>query len=99
MGAGWSIDELHRDSNSVTAAANAALQDVAYAKLASDLAYVDRLALVLEGGVVRDDEEIGKSGQLRDDIVGNAVSKIVLFPVAADVVQGQHGNRRSAGQG
>src|SRR5262245_29547330 len=88
MGTGRGIDELHRDSYSVTAAANTSLQDVVHAKLASDLAYVDRLSLVLKGGVVGDDEEIGKPRQLRNDILANAVRKIVLFLVAAGIVQG-----------
>src|SRR5262245_52538940 len=85
------------DANPIAAAANASLQDVVHAKLASDLAYVDRLSLVLQGGVVGDDEEIGEPRQLRNDILGNAVGKIVLSLVAARVVQGQHGDRRPVG--
>src|SRR5215470_7408875 len=99
MDAAHRVKELHRDANPITAAANAPLQDVVHAKLAADLAYVDRLSLVLQGGVVGDDEEFGEPGQLRSDILGDAVRKIVLVLVAAGVVQGQHGDRRPVGQG
>ena len=80
-------------------AANAALQDVAHAEIASDLAHVGRLALVLEGGIAGDDEQLGEPRQLGDDIVGNAVAEIVLVLVAAQVVERQHGDRRPVGQG
>src|SRR5262245_48653787 len=73
MSTGQGIDELHRDANPVARSANAALQDVAHAKLAADLAYVDCLSLVLQGGIVGDDEELGEPRQLRNDILRNAV--------------------------
>ena len=80
-------------------ATNAALQNVAHAKLAADLAHVDRLALVLEGGIAGDDEQLGEPRQLGKDILGNAVGEIVLALVAAEVVERQHGDRRPVGQG
>src|SRR5262245_17318635 len=49
MGAGYGIDELHGDANPITAAANAALQDVAHSELAPYLTHVHRFAPVLEG--------------------------------------------------
>src|SRR5262245_8048190 len=97
MDAGHRVNELHRYANSTSAAANASLQDVVHAKLASDLAYVDRLSLVLQRGVVGDDEQLGETRQLRNDVLGNAVRKIVLFSVAAGVVQGQHCDRGPVG--
>src|SRR5437660_2984068 len=73
MDARHCVNELHGDANPVTVAANASPQDIAHAKIASDLAYVDRLSLVLQGGIVGDDEQLGEPRQLRNDILGNAV--------------------------
>src|SRR5262245_60612670 len=49
MGAGHGIDELHGDTNPVTTATNAALQDVTHSQLAPHLTHVRRSTLVLEG--------------------------------------------------
>src|SRR5215831_15600653 len=87
VGAGHGVGELHRDADAVATTANAALQDVAHAKLPRYLAHVGRLPLVLEGRVAGDDEQVGEPRQLGYDVVGDAVAEIVLLPVAADVFE------------
>src|SRR5262245_66161676 len=67
------FDELGRYSDTVASAPHTALQNVAYAQFASDPAYVDRLALVLEAGVAGDDEQLGKPRQLGDNVFDDAV--------------------------
>src|SRR5262245_47361177 len=87
MSAGDGVGELHKDADPVASATNATLQNVAYAEFSSDLAYVYRLAPVLERGIAGDDEQLGEPRQLGDDIVGNAAAEIVLALVAIEVVE------------
>src|SRR3979490_1098438 len=61
MGAGGGVDQLGADADAVAGAANAALQDVARAKLAPDLTHVDGLALVPEARIAGDDEQLGET--------------------------------------
>jgi len=72
---------------------DAALQHVACAQLPPDLPDINRLALVLEGGIARDDHELGEPRQLRCNVLSNAVAEIVLLRVAAEVGEGQHRDR------
>ena len=55
---GARVDELDIDAHSGAAALNASLENVANVQFPADLLGVDRLALVSEGGVARDDERI-----------------------------------------
>src|SRR5262249_61084832 len=50
------IDELRRDAHTIAGLADAALEHEAHAEIPSDLLHFDRLALVDEAGVARDDE-------------------------------------------
>ena len=88
------VDELRGDANAVPGFAHAAFEHVAHAKFAADLAHVDRLALVGERRVARDDEQPARSRQRRDDILGDAVGEILLLRIAAHVLEGQHRDRR-----
>src|SRR5262249_7735761 len=56
VGAGRRIDELARDANPVFEMAHAALSDVAYAELAPDPLFIDRLAFIGKARVARDHE-------------------------------------------
>src|SRR5262245_39740920 len=85
MCAGQGIDELHRDTNPITTAANASFQDVTHAEFSAHLPHVDRLALVLEGGVAGDDKELRKPRQLRNDVFDDTIREILLLGIAAHV--------------
>ena len=91
------VDELGGDAHAVAALADAALQDVAHAKLASDAFDVDGLALVIERRIPRDDEEPAKLRQTRDDVLGNTVGEVFLLRVAAHIDERQDGDRGSFG--
>src|SRR5262245_28522160 len=76
VGAGQGVDELRRDADAVAAASDATLQYILRVQLPPDLPDIDRLALVLEGRISRDDQEIGKPRQFGDDVFGDAVAEI-----------------------
>src|SRR5262245_2359855 len=82
------LNQLRVDANAIPKFSNAAFEHIMNAKLASYLANVDRLTLIGKGGVARDDEQPTRSGQHSDDIVGDAISKILLFGIAAHVLEG-----------
>ncbi len=98
MVAGRAIDELRSDANAVAGFADAAFEDVAHAELAGDLLYIDGAALVGEAAVARDDEEPADSRQRRDDLLDHPVGEILLLGVAAQIGEGQHGDRRFVGE-
>src|SRR5260370_39769868 len=85
VGARHGIDELRGDADTVAAAPDAPLQQVASVKLQADLPEIDRLALVLEGRIAADDHELGESRQLGCNVLGDAVAEIVLLRVAAEI--------------
>jgi hypothetical protein len=59
---------------------------------------MDGLALVDEGRIARDHEEPPQLGQRRDDVLANAIGKIVLLRIPAHVDERKHGNRRPVRQ-
>jgi len=76
MRAGLGIDELQAHPDTVTAATNAALQDIVNPKGASHLPDVNQFAFVLEARISSNDEQLGKPRQIGDDILCDAVSEI-----------------------
>ena len=99
MGAGRGIDELGGDAHAVAGAADAALDHVAGAERAADLAHVRALAAEGERGVAGDHHEVAEARELRDDVLGDAVAEVGLFRIAAHVVERQHRDRGLVGQG
>ena len=89
MGAGRRVDELSCDAYPTFGLTDAAFDDVAHAKFASDLLLVYRPALVGEARVARDHEQPADARQGRDDLFYDAVGKIVLFDVATEVSNGR----------
>src|SRR5262245_43179317 len=97
VGATDCIDELARYADAIAASANTSFQHVAHAQLAADKPDVGRLAFVLEARVAGDDEEFREPRQLRDDVFRDAVAEVVLTRVAAEVGEGEDGDRRFVG--
>ena len=60
MGAGLRIDELGRNAEAVIAAADRAFEHIAHAELAPEFADIDRLPLVLKGGVAGENAQIAR---------------------------------------
>ena len=98
MAAGCDIVELRRDAHAVAALADAALDHVADAEFLGDLLQVNGFALVGERRVARDHEEPAQLGQRGDDILADAVGKILLLRIAAHVGEGKHGDGGPVGQ-
>jgi hypothetical protein len=71
-------------------ATDAALKQIAHAKLLGDLRRLHGLALVGEGGVARDHEQVRDARQLRGEVLCDAVGKIALLLVVAQIVEGEH---------
>ena len=99
MRPGGGIDQLSGDAHPVRGLAHAAFQHVAHAQLAADLLYVHRAALVGEARIARDHEQPANARQRGDDVLHHAVGEVLLFGVAAQVLEGQDGDRRLVGKG
>ena len=98
MAAGCRIDELRADAQPLAGAAHAAFEHVADAELARDLFHVDRTVLVDERRVAGDDEQPADAGEPGDQVLGNAVGKILLIGIAAHIGERQDRDRGTVGQ-
>ena len=73
------IDQLHGDADPVARLAHAALDHVLDADLLREVLDPDRLALVDEGRVARDHEQLAEAGQRGDDVLGEPVGEELLL--------------------
>jgi hypothetical protein len=97
--AGRRINQLRRDPQVLANPPNAALHDVAYAEFPSDLLDICGLTLVGESRSARDDPQAADARERCDNVLGETVSKKLLFGIDAHVDERQHGNRRFVGKG
>src|SRR5262245_56415790 len=93
MHAACSIDKLAGNAQVVARLAHAAFEYIAYPELAADPLHIGGLALVGEGRVTGDDEEVAESRKSGGDLFHHAVSKVFLLGVAAHVGERQDGDR------
>ena len=93
------INQLGRHAHALVCAAHAALQQVTHAQLAGDRAHVHRAALVGERGVACNHKQRVKARQLGGDVFADAIGKVVLLRVAAQIEKRQHGDGGLVGQG
>ncbi|MCY1231172.1 hypothetical protein D9M72_436100 [compost metagenome] len=96
MGVVERVDELDGDAHPLADLANAAFHQVLRPEPCGHLARVDRLVLVDEARIARDDEELMAARQRSDDVFGQAIGEELLIRVAAHVVERQHHDRRLA---
>src|SRR5215469_16920776 len=89
---GGRLDQLGRDAHAVGQPAHATLDHVLGAKITADPPHIDRLAAILKGRVTGDDQQLPKPRQLGNDVLSNAVTEILLFRVATQVDEWQHGD-------
>ena len=82
---GRGVDQLGSDTRALGRGLQAAFKHVADAKVAPDLADIDRLVLVGRGRVAGDDEEVSKAGQIGDDVLRDPARKALFSWVAAEI--------------
>ena len=99
MGAGAGVDELRRDADAARRQLEAALEHMGDAEFAADLAHVGGPVGVDVDGVAGDHSEAVGARQLRDHVLGEGVGETRLPLLAAEVVEGQHGDRQRGGAG
>lgn len=79
--------------------AHASFEHVTDAELAGDLFGAEALVLVDETGIAPDHPKPPEPRQRGDDVLGDAVGKVRLFLVVADIGKWQDRNGRSFGKG
>ncbi len=92
MSAGAGVDQLRRDPHTLSNLPYAALQHVIHPQLPPDLAHVQRLALVGEGGSAGDHDQSPQAGKAGDDVLRQPIAEVFLLRIAAQVDEGQHGD-------
>jgi hypothetical protein len=90
MRASFGIDELRVHTHAGAGVLHRPFEHVAHPKLFSDLLGVDRLALEGEGRVAGDHKGAAQAGEIRRQVLGDAVSEIMLFGIAAQARERKH---------
>src|SRR6202035_783041 len=88
------IDELTSNAHSVARLADAAFQHVAHAEFAADLLHVDWLAFVGKARIAGDNMQFRQLRKVGDDVLTDAVGKVLLLRVSAHVVESKDRNGR-----
>src|SRR6516164_5082388 len=99
MCVGFSIDQLGTDTYLVARPLDAPLQHIAHSQLPTDLLCVSRPVPIGERGIARDHEHVCEPRQIGRQILGNAVGKILLFAVVAQIDERQDHNRQTWSSG
>ena len=87
------IRKLAGDPQPVSCAADAALENVACAELPAQSLRLVREALEAEARTAPDHEQFAEARELRDDVLGNAIAKIALVWIAAQIAEREHRDR------
>ena len=95
----FGVDELDIDAHAVSAALDAALEDIANVQLAPDLFQIDGLALVSEGSVAPDNERASNARKIGRQALRDPVDEMLLLRVASDVGERQDDHREARGSG
>jgi hypothetical protein len=79
------LDDLHVDSNFITAAVNAAFDQIIRAQLAGDLCHILLATLVVHGRGASDHGKVfGREARQRgNNLVGDCIAEVFLCLVAA----------------
>src|SRR6516225_4220300 len=97
MGTGGCIDQLAADAHPLSGPAQATLEDIADTKVAADLLWVDGFSFIGECRIAGDDKKPAPFRQRCDDVLGNAVDKILLLGITTDIVKRKDGDRGPVG--
>ena len=90
MRAAVGVDELGVDPHLIAARLHRAFQHIAHAQILADRLGVDRLALVGEGSVARDDEAVADARKSGGQFIGERVGEVILRRIAGEIGEGQH---------
>src|SRR5208337_567836 len=99
MGAARRVDQLRVDAHSALVALHRSFEDVSHAKLLADLLGVDVLPLERESRVAGDHETAANARQIGGQILGYAISEVILVRVVREVGEWQHDERKARGLG
>ncbi|MNI43108.1 hypothetical protein D3C73_974280 [compost metagenome] len=87
------VDQLPGNAQPVPVLAHAAFEHIAHAQFLADALCVHDLALVGEARIARNDEQPADTRQGGDDVLHDAIGEILLLRIAAQVLEGQDGDR------
>src|SRR5438105_15459350 len=88
------LDQLAADANAIARLAQTTLDHVANAEFSGELLRIGPFAFVGEAGVASHDREPARPRQLGDQILGDAVEEEFGLGIPAEVLEGQHRDRR-----
>ena len=74
----------------IAAGLHRAFQHIAHAQILADRLGVDRLALVGEGSVARDDEAVVDARESGGQFIGEDVGEVILRRIAGEIGERQH---------
>src|SRR6185436_6661862 len=86
------LDQLRSDAHPIGQLAHAALDHVLGTKVTAYRPHIDRLSAILKGRVASDDQQLAEPRQFGDDVLGYAVTEILLLRIAAHVGERQYGD-------
>jgi hypothetical protein len=87
------LDQLRGDAHAPARQAHAALDHVAHAERAPDLAQIDQRGLERGRRVARDHQKRAEARECRGEFLGDAVGEVVLLRPAADLLERQDDDR------
>ncbi len=93
------IDELHFDPHPVLGSQHGPLDDSVHAQLLRDLGKGLPRALVAHGGGAGDHLQRPDRGKIRDQLIRQAVGKVLLLRIAGQIGERKHGKRPDAASG
>src|SRR5262249_54211279 len=88
------IDQLSGDAHAVRRLAYAAFEQIANTEFTTDLLRIESPPFEREAGITGNDEQPAHARQRGGDVLDDAVRKVFLLRIAAEVCERKHGNRR-----
>src|SRR5262249_8045238 len=95
MRAGFAINKLYVHAHAVLVTLHRAFENIAHPQFLADLLAIDVLALEGEGCIARDDKAVADARKLSGQVLGDAVSEIIL--IAREVSERQYHNGKMRG--
>src|SRR5262249_37225234 len=84
----YGIEQLGVDTDQIGRSADASFEHIAHTQLAADPPRVDRLVPICKCRITRDYEHVRTTRQIGYQIISDAVGKILLVPVVAEIDKG-----------